>query len=51
MSPYRIERKRRLDAAVLAPKAEDHPCKNGHNYQNVGGYIQCTRCGTVLGKA
>lgn len=51
MSPYRTERKRRLDAAVLAPVMEDHPCKNGHSVSNVGGWLICSRCGTNLGKA
>jgi hypothetical protein len=49
MSPYRIERKRRLDAAVRSPEAS--LCAKGHTIQNVGGWLKCIRCGTVLGKA
>jgi hypothetical protein len=31
--------------------ATPHPCDNGHHWVNVNGYLTCSRCKTVLGKA
>lgn len=54
LTPYRLEYAIRV--ARIAPFALDylnipHPCDQGHNWVNVNGWLKCSRCPAVLGKA